>query len=154
MLRLAAEMRGIDVATAALGPKASEKRRRDFANYLSRIERGAVKKVGLPKLAQVGQGLGFATLSSLFLALEKIMPGDLKSKARPLQDPPFRQPDTSEADRHADPVPVVAASSVVDLSRDSLFRLGEILDRARARADKEARARRHRSLSSRRRRKP
>lgn len=72
-IRLLREQRNLkqeDVALAALGDTSPQKKRRDLANYLSKIEREKVPNVGLRKLRLIARGCGYATLGEFFSALE------------------------------------------------------------------------------------
>src|SRR4051794_37145834 len=64
------------IADGALDPKvATPKRRRDFANYLRRIELDQVPNLGLGSIRQIARGFGYATLGEFFGALDAISLG-------------------------------------------------------------------------------
>lgn len=69
--RLRGAREGPELALIALGKESGRKARRDFANYLSRIERDRVPNVGLSKLRLVSTSLGFEKLSDFFADLER-----------------------------------------------------------------------------------
>jgi hypothetical protein len=72
-LRRVRDERGLDgttVARNALGPHGSAKQYRDFANYLSRIERKNAN-VSHEKLTEIAKGLGFPSMSVFWQAIEQ-----------------------------------------------------------------------------------
>lgn len=64
--------KGPEIARLALGDDSPKRERRDFANYLSRIERDKVPNVGLPQLRLIAKGLQFQSLGPFFSALDAI----------------------------------------------------------------------------------
>lgn len=69
-LRKQKGLKGPQIAVAALGEHSEKRKRRDLANYLSKIERDKVPNVGLPKLQLIAKGFGFPSLADFFAALE------------------------------------------------------------------------------------
>jgi hypothetical protein len=65
------QLRGTDANTTlarrALGPAATAGAVRSLSNYFSRVISGGVPQVGLEKLQQLANGLGYPTLAALFL---------------------------------------------------------------------------------------
>lgn len=70
------ETRALEVAARALGPQSTPEARRDFANYLSRIERDKVPGVGLDRLRLIAKGLDLEPLSKFFTAIENAESSD------------------------------------------------------------------------------
>lgn len=68
--RLRGKATGLDVARAALGEQSTANARRDFANYLSKIEHDQVPNVGLAKIRLIAKGMGYKTLATFFAELE------------------------------------------------------------------------------------
>lgn len=77
--------KALDVAATALGERSTMKARRDFRNYLSRIENDRVPNVGLETLKLVGIGLGFTKLSDFLGRIEYLqgMTGEDKTFTLP-----------------------------------------------------------------------
>jgi hypothetical protein len=87
---------GIEVARRALGPGGTAEQYTGFANYLSRIERENAN-VSLKKLREIAKGLGFATMTAFWQAIDQAgepaasfaLPtpmGEAQNHPSPLQD--------------------------------------------------------------------
>lgn len=63
---------GPEMAIRALGPESTKTQRQTYTNYLSRIETGGVKSIGLDWLRALSKGLGFPTLGLFFSAIDVI----------------------------------------------------------------------------------
>jgi transcriptional regulator with XRE-family HTH domain len=70
LVRERRQLKGIAVARRAL-PDGTADEIRDFANYLSKIERENVN-IGVDRLQAIAVGLGFPTLSACVAAIEQI----------------------------------------------------------------------------------
>lgn len=114
------DTRAIDVAANALGRALPDKRYRDFANYLSKIELNKVPGVGLIKLRLIATGLGFKTLSSFFAQIEALQAG------AHLQD----DPSTLAMAVDGDKAPTIARTEVQPLV-DEIERLRKENERER-----------------------
>jgi len=68
--RLRGARTGMTIAAAALGADSPWVDRRDFRNYLSKIERDKVPNLGLGKLRLLAKGFGYASLAQFFIDLE------------------------------------------------------------------------------------
>lgn len=79
---------GKQIAAAALGPNSTDLARRDFANYLSKIEHDKVPGVGLDRLRLIAKGLGFTVLTDFFQQIEA---AQIKTPAEP--DSTLKMPD-------------------------------------------------------------
>jgi len=123
-----------DVAARALGPDSTKDQRRDFANYLARVEREN-GNVSLQQLRLFAKGLGYATLSAFWIAMEQAF---APTHARPAKNylPSVRErADTAAlplgADYHATALPVHLADlervvyGAVEEITGALERLGD-----------------------------
>lgn len=70
-LRKRIQPNGMELARMVLGEKAGTEKLRDYANYLSRVERGDVENVGLEWLTDLANVLTHGSLSEFFLQLEQ-----------------------------------------------------------------------------------
>ncbi len=130
---LRGERKGPAIAVVALGDNSTAKARRDFANYLSRIERDRVPGVGLNKLRLIAKGLGLEPLSSFFLQIELAQRNDtqghsefLNESLRSVADSDKNPPITLGGSHHVGGS-LSHVSTVADLSQSVIRDIAHLL---------------------------
>lgn len=120
-LRERLNLDAIGVARAALGPDSTKKQQRDFANYLSRVERTS-SNVSLDMLSRIAKGMNFGSMTAFWAAVEQssdsVQTG-LIAATVPAHDALSR----SRAHDHASPTHDAAPSGVAVIDQASFERI-------------------------------
>lgn len=122
---------GIEIAIRALADSSTKKQRRDFANYLSKIENDRVPNVGLGRLRLIAKGMGLQ-LDEFFVRIGSATKES--STAGLARDTTVGAPSEHEVVVRAD-TPVPDADEVADLQRlvNACLAAAEVSDRAQQR---------------------
>lgn len=123
-------LKNADLAKRALGPESTPEERRDFANYLARIERNEVPSPGLQLFEQIATAYGL-TLSKFFALIEHQTNTDLPPSADSVTTESIRSGTKSKGGAGADTS--LPASDDIDI-KSIVSALGvtaiEVLERA------------------------